>query len=455
MQMEEKMMKKKFATLAAALALTATMGGTALAAEGSLADVPKDHWSYEAVDQLVKDGIIEGMPDGTYAGDRAISRYEMAVIVARAQEKMQEANIADKALIEKMQAEYDSELKTLVDDVRDLKEKVGKVNMHGFFRVQYDYDKQENKEANRDNDRFYFDLRGDYKVNDNWTVKFQSENHHRYSAGHKRNTGFNAYGQKTWSGHDGTIQRVWVEGNFDNGAWVNVGRSWRGLGFQNVLLGNETDGIQAGIPIKGTGLTASAIYAASTGTGNRQSVYGIGTWGSLGHCFDINMNYLKNDTSKGTTYTTDNITDLTVVGDKVVPTYETVTVPYDNGWVVSAAGQLTDNLRLIGDYVQTNADSENKSYAVRLNYKGTNVNDPGSFGMYARYFKYGENGTIAGDDEWGSTQFGDKGWIFGIKYVPWKNIEWETLYSMQKCDYAHGSDAFDRKLLRTQLDFHF
>lgn len=54
-------MKKKLASLAAAMALTAVMGGTAMAAEGSLADVPKDHWSYEAVNQLVKDGIIEGM----------------------------------------------------------------------------------------------------------------------------------------------------------------------------------------------------------------------------------------------------------------------------------------------------------------------------------------------------------------------------------------------------------
>ena len=65
-------MKKKLASLAAAMALTAVMGGTAMAAEGSLADVPKDHWSYEAVNQLVKDGIIEGMPDGTYAGGFAL-----------------------------------------------------------------------------------------------------------------------------------------------------------------------------------------------------------------------------------------------------------------------------------------------------------------------------------------------------------------------------------------------
>ena len=456
-------MKKKLASLAAAMALTAVMGGTAMAAEGSLADVPKGHWSYEAVNQLVKDGIIEGMPDGTYAGDRAISRYEMAVIVARATDKLEQANIADRALIEKMQSEYDSELKTIKDDVADLKNKVGKVNFNGFFRAQYDHDDKNTKGVDRGNDRFYLDLRGDYKVNDTWTVKTQIETHHRYSDDGSYNTGFSKYSQKTWSGHDGNIKRVWVEGNFDNGAWVNVGRAWRGLGFQNVLLGTETDGVQAGIPIKGTGLTASAIYASSTGTSDKESIYGIGTWGSIGHSVDINLNYVKSDMSKGDKYQTSEIVglkDATLIPDAdghLQPNYEykVVDVTRDNAFVVSAAADVAKNVRLIGDYVQTNADNNNKSAAVRLNYKGTNLQDPGSFGLYARYFKYGANGTIAGDDEWGSTPFGSKGWIVGFKYVPTKNVEWETLFSQQKCDYASGDKAFDRSLLRTQVDFHF
>ena len=402
-------MNKKILSAAVAMALAAGISGTAMAAEGSLADVPKDHWSYQAVDQLVKDGIIEGMPDGTYAGDRAISRYEMAVIVARATDKMEAANIADRALIEKMQAEYGSELKTLAADVQDLKNEVGKVKFNGFFRAQYDHDDKDVKGVDRSNDRFYLDLRGDYKVNDTWTVKTQIETHHRYSDDGSYNTGFSKYSQKTWSGHDGNIKRVWVEGNFDNGAWVNVGRAWRGLGFQNVLLGTETDGVQAGIPIKGTGLTASAIYASSTGTGDKESIYGIGTWGSIGHSVDINLNYVKSDMSKGDKYQTGEIAGLDPVnpfkpnadGTILEPNYvyKTVDVTRDNAFVVSAAADVAKNVRLIGDYVQTNADNNNKSAAVRLNYKGTNLQDPGSFGLYARYFKYGENGTIAGDDE--------------------------------------------------------
>lgn len=460
-------MKKKLASLAAAMALTAVMGGTAMAAEGSLADVPKDHWSYEAVNQLVKDGIIEGMPDGTYAGDRAISRYEMAVIVARATDKLEQANIADRALIEKMQSEYDSELKTIKDDIADLKTQVGKVNFYGFMRAQYDHDDKDGKPLDRSNDRTYLDLRADYKVNDNWTVKTQVETHHRYSDDGSYNTGFSKYSQKTWSGHDGNIKRVWVEGNFANGGWVNIGRAWRGLGFQNVLLGTETDGIQAGIPIKGTGLTASAIYASGTGTGDKESIYGIGTWGSVGHCVDINLNYVKSDMSKGNKYSTGEIiaygpagsagagfpSGTTVLGN---PIYNSTTVKRDKAFVLSSGINVAKNVRLLNDYIQTNADDNNKSIATRINYKGTDLNDPGSFGLYARYFKYGSNGQIAGDDEWGSTPFGSKGWIVGVKYVPVKNVEWETLYSQQKCDYAGVDGApYDRRLFRTQVDFHF
>lgn len=47
-------------------------------------DVPPDHWAYDAVQELVNAGIIQGYPDGTYGGKRAMSRYEFAEAVAKA-----------------------------------------------------------------------------------------------------------------------------------------------------------------------------------------------------------------------------------------------------------------------------------------------------------------------------------------------------------------------------------
>lgn len=47
-------------------------------------DVPPDHWAYQAVQELVNAGIVQGYPDGTYGGKRAMTRYEFAEALAKA-----------------------------------------------------------------------------------------------------------------------------------------------------------------------------------------------------------------------------------------------------------------------------------------------------------------------------------------------------------------------------------
>jgi len=81
-------MNKKHVTLIAGAsmlmlgfpAISMAQGG---AAGGNFADVPADHWAYQAVDTLQKAGIVIGYPDGTYGGKRAMTRYEFAVAIAR------------------------------------------------------------------------------------------------------------------------------------------------------------------------------------------------------------------------------------------------------------------------------------------------------------------------------------------------------------------------------------
>ena len=456
--------KKKTALLALAFA---ALSATAFAADGadSFSDVPKDHWSYEALDYLAKNGVIEGYADGTFQGNRTMSRYEMAAITARA---MQASNldIGARSVLEKLEKEYGSELATLraqveqnTEDIRKNREAIERFKVHGFVRTQYDYDKNTDADTlDRGANRFYMDLRLDMKVNDIWTVKAQSETNRHYNNGHLRGeNAMNENVQQTWSGHDGNFQRIWVEAQQD-GRWLNLGRAWRGLGFQNVLFGNESDGFQFGIPIKGTNLTASGFWMASTGAGNKESLYGVGLWGAVGHNFDINVAYARSSLGKNESYTSGLIDHYEVnpMTNIVFPVYRNNdrTNMRSYGYVVSAATNVAKNVRVIGDYVQTDADEQNKSVALRLNYKGTKLDDVGSFGVYARYVRYGANGWLAGDDEWGSTWNGTKGWIVGFKYVPWKNVEWETLFSRQKRDYGTSAE-YNRSLLRTQLDYHF
>ena len=456
--------KKRTALLALAFA---ALSATAFAADGadSFSDVPKDHWSYEALDYLAKNGVIEGYTDGTFQGNRTMSRYEMAAITARA---MQASNldIGARSVLEKLEKEYDSELAALraqveqnTEDIRKNREAIERFKVHGFVRTQYDYDKNTDADTlDRSANRFYMDLRLDMKVNDIWTVKAQSETNRHYNNGHLRGeNAMNENAQQTWSGHDGNFQRIWVEAQQD-GRWLNLGRAWRGLGFQNVLFGNESDGFQFGIPIKGTNLTASGFWMASTGAGNKESLYGVGLWGAVGHNFDINVAYARSSLGKNESYTSGLIDhyEADPVTHRVFPVYRDNdrTNMRSYGYVISAATNVAKNVRVIGDYVQTDADEQNKSVALRLNYKGTKLDDVGSFGVYARYVRYGANGWLAGDDEWGSTWNGTKGWIVGFKYVPWKNVEWETLFSRQKRDYGTSAE-YNRSLLRTQLDYHF
>jgi hypothetical protein len=52
-------------------------------AQGPFADVPTDHWAYDAVNELAALGVFNGYPDGTFGGKRALTRYEFAVALQR------------------------------------------------------------------------------------------------------------------------------------------------------------------------------------------------------------------------------------------------------------------------------------------------------------------------------------------------------------------------------------
>jgi len=74
-----------------AAALVMTLAGPAGAQP--FADTPATHWAYDAIAELAAKGLIEGYPDGTFKGDRAMTRYEMAMIVARLVARLQSLQI--------------------------------------------------------------------------------------------------------------------------------------------------------------------------------------------------------------------------------------------------------------------------------------------------------------------------------------------------------------------------
>src|SRR5574344_638426 len=112
------------------LAMLVAMGlsATALAAN-PFSDVPAGHWAYGSIAKLAAAGIVDGYGDGTYRGDRLMTRYEMAQIVARA--------MAKGANVDRLASEFADELDSLGVRVAKLEKKSDNVKITGYARYSY------------------------------------------------------------------------------------------------------------------------------------------------------------------------------------------------------------------------------------------------------------------------------------------------------------------------------
>ena len=112
------------------LAMAMALGVTASAyAANPFSDVPAGHWAYDAVNKLAAEGVVDGYPDGTYGGDKLMTRYEMAQIVAKA--------MAKGANVDKLAAEFADELDSLGVRVANLEKKADNVKVTGEIRYSY------------------------------------------------------------------------------------------------------------------------------------------------------------------------------------------------------------------------------------------------------------------------------------------------------------------------------
>ncbi|MBQ7516575.1 MAG: S-layer homology domain-containing protein [Schwartzia sp.] len=225
-------MKKLLAAAAAAATLTVS-SATVFAAANPFEDVPADHWAYDAVAQLAADGVIEGYGDGTYRGNQEITRYEMAQMVARAMAKNNVSG-ADKAMIDKLAAEFADELNSLGVRVAALEKKVDNVKWKGWVGYEYWNDKHEG-DHHYNLQRFQFQLNPVVTINKNWQgrarLKYLSD----------ANTASNATGNST---DDSGFQmdRVWAQGNYDN-LTIRLGKvSYETALDRGLVLGNRVTG---------------------------------------------------------------------------------------------------------------------------------------------------------------------------------------------------------------------
>ncbi|WP_418461290.1 S-layer homology domain-containing protein [Dialister succinatiphilus] len=119
-------------TLAALFAATAFN----VSAANPFADVDTSSWAYQAVSQLSDQGVVDGYPDGTFKGDKNVSRYELAQIIARLMAKEESLNDSQRATVQKLSAEYAGELQSLGVRVKELEKKTGNLSNITEIRVQ-------------------------------------------------------------------------------------------------------------------------------------------------------------------------------------------------------------------------------------------------------------------------------------------------------------------------------
>lgn len=118
-----------------ALAALLACSAISVSAANPFSDVDKDHWSYKAISELSAQGIVEGYPDGSFKGDRHISRFETAQIIGRLLAKQDTLSDQQKATVNKLASAYSDDLKQLGVRLDNVEKKLGKTDLITEIRV--------------------------------------------------------------------------------------------------------------------------------------------------------------------------------------------------------------------------------------------------------------------------------------------------------------------------------
>ena len=228
----------------AALVATMAVGATCAFAANPFVDVPSDSWAYKSVVELADAGIIQGVDSQYFQGNRNITRYEAAEMVAKAMAHMDKASVEQRALINKLADEYADELNNLGVRVSALENRVGNVKLTGDARVRYihqDSDDQGKGEVKNDDSWTYrVRVRANAQVNDRTKVVYGiSTNNVRFA---DNSTASDSKDNNIFT------DRAYVDYNFGGNNWdLKVGRDEYDMGggrAYGFLYGDNFDGAQ-------------------------------------------------------------------------------------------------------------------------------------------------------------------------------------------------------------------
>ena len=385
---------KKILALAAVAALTA---GVSAYAANPFSDVTADDWAYQAVSDLSAQGVVEGYPDGTFKGERNMTRYELAQIVARLMAKEDQLNAEQQATLDKLAGEYADELANLGVRVSNLEKKVGNISWSGDARMRYI-----NKAKTNDKDAWDGRLR--------LTVKGQV-NDSTYAQGR---IATNMY-FKDADKDDGntTMDRLFVNHSFGDKTSVVLGRQ-----DLTVFGGLEYDDAFDGAKLA-YGDGKFDAYAAFGQLNAGKFVSEDAAFGGLGYDFGVaklNAAYFN------------------FTGDKTKDNYK-----FDSIWGANLVVPVQD-FSVFGEYWDSNADKNDSAYQAGLGYSTLDASKPGTFALNVAYNKVGANAYFGGDT-YDASDFFDH--ITANKDLKFWNVFGDVV--LQKNVTLHGEYAWDIK----------
>ena len=423
-------MSKKTLVSAITAALVVGAASTTFAAANPFSDVPADSWAYDAVTTLAADGVIDGYPDGTYKGQNTMTRYEMAQIVARAMAKT-DLEKADKALVDKLAAEFAEELDNLGVRVADLEKKSDNVKWGGELRYRYYDINRDSSLGDETHNKVLFRLEPKAYIGDSgWTANARLDYEMNLSSDEN---------------NDGVlVDRAWVEGPLF-GTTVQAGRvpvfTAQGLMFDDRISGGT---IAFGSDEFKTTLAAGRYNKDHDDVTVTESVRDI-----TAEYYGVQFDYTPNDSlALNAGYTALTGIDASDVALEAIGYGSDNTA---NIWYVGGKYAFDKNVAFVGEYAQnTDADTEDQAWTAELQYKGANVADPGSWGMYAGYRQIETFASIAPtyDDIIGA---GYKGAVVGAMYVPAENI----LATIEYFDGEETISGQDASKFFANVDFFF
>ena len=415
--------------LVASLVATMAVGATAFAAN-PFVDVPSDSWAYNSVVELANSGIIQGVDGVHFQGERNITRYEAAEIVAKAMAHEDRANAEQRALINRLADEFSDELNNLGVRVSNLEDRVGNVKLTGDARVRYM--KQGDTLKNDGSWQFRGRLRANAKINDradavigvNYASKFSSTD----AASADKDTFY--------------VDRAYVNYALDAGKKFNlmVGRYDYELGnASGIQYGDNFDGAQLKFANKKMAATAGygkfkegLLNDTKTAYGELEGFFGGGSVaGSAVGAFYNNFN-------KGTG-----------------------TVAPDDLWGAYTSLNFAKKFNFLGEYQKVNNPGTSTDADVfygKLQYGKALFAQPKTWDLWVDYVNIDQNGVYGSTGNWRTDSLlgiggnGAKGWGVGADYAFAKNAQFQVFQTFNSKTKA--SQDID-ELTRAQFVFVF